>query len=83
MARGSFPAPASSPRRHCRRGCCSSHDPAATTGPNDACAVGKGALRNRAIDLLVAKSASLVGEVGARGVDDPLCEFNTESDAQF
>jgi hypothetical protein len=27
-------AAASSPRRHSRRGCCSPHDPSATTGPN-------------------------------------------------
>jgi hypothetical protein len=39
-----------SPRRNSRRGCCSPHDPAATTGLNDACAVGKGGLRQQGGD---------------------------------
>ena len=39
-----------SPRRHSRQGCCSPQDPAATTGPNDACAVGKGGLRKQGAD---------------------------------
>ena len=43
-------APALSPRRHSRQGCCPPQDPAATTGPNDACAVGKGGLRKQGAD---------------------------------
>jgi hypothetical protein len=43
-------ASAKSPTWHSRRGCCSSHHPAATTGLNDACAVGKGGLRKQGGD---------------------------------
>jgi hypothetical protein len=55
-------APATSRRRHSRRGWCSPHDPAVTTGPNDTpVPSGKERCANKAvIDLLVATSAHQV-----------------------
>ena len=51
------------------KGCCSPHDPATTTGLNDACAVGKEGCRNRAaIDVLIAKLETLALDTGG-GLD--------------
>ncbi len=52
---------ASSPSQHSRRGCCSPHNPAATTDLNDACPVGPGGLRDTAaIGLLVANLRNMI-----------------------